>query len=120
MARHRQPKKTDPYLLLQSLPKEVSRRKLRLFGCGCCRERAWHLLTDPRLREAVEVAERYADGDANYASLRAAQAAAQAAYEALRLAPPRIDRGFSSTVALNAAAAAVLTAHRQACPRAVA
>jgi hypothetical protein len=38
-----------------------SERKLRLFGCACCR-RVWHLLTDSKWRKAVEVVEKYADG----------------------------------------------------------
>lgn len=40
---------------------KVGRRKLRLYGCGCCRL-IWPLLGDPRLREAVEVAEELAEG----------------------------------------------------------
>jgi hypothetical protein len=41
----------------------VTDRKLRLFGCGCCRGRTGGL-SDPRSRRAVEIAERYADGEA--------------------------------------------------------
>jgi hypothetical protein len=40
---------------------KVGRRKLRLFACGCCRL-LWGQMHDPRLREAVEAAERFAEG----------------------------------------------------------
>ena len=63
---------TDVAAMLECLrDKGVSDRRLRLFGVACCR-RIWHLLTDDRSRNAVEVAERYADGAVSLSSVRRA------------------------------------------------
>jgi hypothetical protein len=48
-----------------------SDRKLRLFGCACCRG-VWHLFDDERSRPAVETAECFADGRASAAEPAAA------------------------------------------------
>lgn len=57
-------------------------KTLRLFACKCVRE-VWNLLTDERSRNAVEVAERYANGQATDEELASAKAAARyAAYAA--------------------------------------
>jgi hypothetical protein len=60
---------TNPGLMLEFLRARASDRKRRLFACACCR-RVWSLLNDPHSRNAVEVAERYADGFASEQELR--------------------------------------------------
>src|SRR5829696_4389915 len=54
---------------------KVGRRKLRLFGCACCR-RVWDVLTPERSRRAVVVAELFAEGLVGADELRPAWAAA--------------------------------------------
>src|SRR4051794_31675705 len=60
----------SPREMLDSLRWRTSSRKLRLFGCACLR-RVWHFLTDRRGREAVEFAERYAEGNGTEKELEA-------------------------------------------------
>jgi hypothetical protein len=59
----------DPLMLISHLRRakgihktRAGRRKLRLFGCNCCR-RVWHLFKfEERCAKLVEMAERFADG----------------------------------------------------------
>jgi hypothetical protein len=52
---------TDSEQMLKSIWKQTSERKVRLYACAALR-RIWHMLLDPRLREAVETIEKFADG----------------------------------------------------------
>ncbi len=66
--------------MLEFLRGQVNGRKIRLFGCACCR-RIWRRLTDERSRKAVEAAELYADGFIAHADLKQAWAEASGAIQ---------------------------------------
>ncbi len=53
----------DPWRMLSYLGDQASARKKRLFACACVR-RVRPLLRDKRLRQALRLAERFADGQA--------------------------------------------------------
>ena len=65
------------------------KKTLRLYACACVRHTplangrtVWDLLTDERSRTAIDIAERYANGNASVKELGAAEAAAGSAAEA--------------------------------------
>jgi hypothetical protein len=106
---------SDPGTMLTYLGTtgRASERKLRLFAVACC-ERVAHSLVDRRSREAVDVAERFANGLASRQQLTEAYAAAWAALgtEAVTLgAKVSAARAAGRTVQPDAVEAAFYTAH---------
>lgn len=95
---------TDPHAMLDWLRQQgkLSDRKARLFCCGAVRQ-VWHLLTAPRLRGAVEIAERYADGLCTGKELQSAEEQAHAARFTLdrMLAPEYLVFFAASVVAMK-------------------
>jgi len=71
---------TDVVEMLKSLGGKTTDRKLRLFGCACCRL-VWDSLAEECFRQAVEVAERFADGMTDKKGLATARKVSGAALE---------------------------------------
>jgi hypothetical protein len=114
----------EPEVMLSFLRNRVSDRKLRLFAVACCR-RIWPLLIDDRSRQAIVLAERFAERCASRAERVAARTAALAAVQtSWRNAPPndpdawRAWRSKASCQATAASAAqwsAARSAYEAAC-----
>jgi hypothetical protein len=100
----------------------------RLYACWCVRNtpladgrKVWDLLTDPRSRNAVEVAERFANGGATAEKLREARCAAAdatyatyAAYAAYAAAYAAADAAAAADATYAAAYAAAYATYADA------
>jgi hypothetical protein len=110
----------DPMPMLSFLNGKASDRKLRLFAVACV-QRVLHLLPEEPYRRILQLAERYADGNAalkelapfvdispldftTYVPLDASRAFKAAAYAALGTVNPQFHRG-GSAISKNAAIA---------------
>jgi hypothetical protein len=104
---------TDPGPMLRFLHDRASDRKLRMFAVACSR-RYLHLTHDPRVGEALDVAERFADGlvgDAERSNARkAAQQAAQVRGVVARPTAPKWERRAASLAYYAAARRAMESA----------
>jgi hypothetical protein len=97
---------TRPAAMLAFLQKtgKASERKLRLFSCACCR-RAWDLLPPEESRQAVLVAERFADGLASADELTGARSQADRPARNAAARPIHLGHGAAGEAAAQAAAA---------------
>jgi hypothetical protein len=69
----------DPKAMELSIAPSVSPRKGRLYVCACCRHIWDYIVENPRMQEAVEVAETLADGNADAKLVRATRRRAKTA-----------------------------------------
>lgn len=99
-------------------PNVLSEKELRLFAVFCCRE-VWHLLIDERSRNAVEVIERFANGQASKEEMHVAylaavdaarEASCAAAYAAANAAADADATAYAATNSAYAAASAAANA----------
>jgi hypothetical protein len=96
MAEAELPPDHEMMALIPELAKHTSKRKARLYACACCR-RIWSLMPDEWCREVVDIAERFADGAVNGATLGDATKRAKRSF--------RVDLSRGSEPAYRAAEA---------------
>ncbi|HJT77061.1 MAG TPA: hypothetical protein VJ739_07635 [Gemmataceae bacterium] len=96
-------------MMYRWLRHRASDRKLRLFGCACCR-RLWQLIPAPESRECVEVSERFADGLTGLDALRETRDRAKAVIEPARISYYRARYGSPREAQAAKAAWMVATA----------
>jgi hypothetical protein len=99
--------------MLEFIDGKTSARKLRLFACACCRSLG-DLLTDERSRQALRIAERFAEGQSSAQELADAHEAALNATYTLPSGPPRLAghaaHAATAEVAVDAASIAAIFA----------
>ncbi len=95
----------NPTAMLDFLEGRSSNRKLRLFACACCR-RIGPSLRDERSRKAVEIAERYADGEVSEGEREAADRDAGNAVD--EISHLSIEEGTGPDSPASSAAAAAM------------
>ena len=100
---------TDPRPILEFLRGKASDRKLRLFTVACCRS-IWHLFTDERSRQAVEVAERYADALISKNELEKARVAALSAWKQAKMGGVGLVAWYAAREGMEASARAAAEA----------
>lgn len=109
---------SDSWTMLVYIRRKTSTRKLRLFIVACCR-RVWHLLSDERSRQVVELAELCADGLAEKENLETAGLQAHWV-DALTQSRPRLaegawDAGYWAAKAATCAAESLPTISADVC-----
>jgi hypothetical protein len=103
----------DWRIWIATRPGVLNDKTLRLFACWSVRQ-VWRLLPDEHSRNAVEVAERYAAGNATDDELSAARTSAWATWSILERAPRSRSRD-AAMYAARAAAGVTWTSPTAAC-----
>ncbi|VTR93499.1 Uncharacterized protein OS=Sorangium cellulosum (strain So ce56) GN=sce5710 PE=4 SV=1 [Gemmata massiliana] len=111
-------KSNDVEKLVAFVRRRFGPRKLRLFGCACCRS-VWDYIDDETIRRGVECAERCADGDGPADELEAVTAAVKVVVEATPMkmylyqaVADLLEWKANHTTALDAARRVGITAHQ--------